>query len=72
MLFNIISISPKISFECVFTFDIALFTGLCDGQKTPTLCLTGSKSLTPGEDGVQVKLITSIQLRMAIPEFTAA
>jgi len=60
------------TFELVYTSDITLFTGLCDGQKTPTLCLAGSKSLTPGEDGVQVKLVTGVQPRMALPEFIAA
>lgn len=56
----------------VYTLDIGLFIGLCDGEKISTLRLTGSKSLTPGEDRVQVKLVTGLQLWTTLPEFSAA
>ena len=51
---------------CVFyqmpTSDVPVLCQAGDAQQVPTLSLAGRQRLTPREDGVEVELVTCLQL----------
>lgn len=43
-----------------------------DAQQAATLSLAGVQRLTPGQDGVEVELVTGLQVLVGLPEVVAA
>lgn len=50
------------------TSDVPLLGQVGNTEEIPSLSLAGRQGLTPGQDGVQVKLVTRLQLLVWFPE----
>lgn len=54
------------------TSDVPVFRQAGDAEQISPLSLAGWLCLTPGQNGVQVELITRLELRVCLPKFVTA